>query len=266
VICVGPAGWTDDSRGDIAALRALVGTLGHPDDRDQSAVITSLFDLESWNVSQEDFKALLSRNIGSGSHNIDTIGDSAENQRAVYAQLFPDDPISIELYADLKRWFSSGTGRRRRGWIDTLAISFGVAPAEDIPIITCRVHERLQLGLLEREMHLFTNPLLRRLRVDSEASAAMTSALASPSSLREDSPIFAQPVDPVVQANPDLTPYGTAHVLALALKAAGHLRPHQVVEAAAFLQSVNPDLVVHDPFTNHEGPLRLATIELLGAR
>ena len=252
-----------ENRGDIAALRALVGTLGHPDHRDESAVITSLVDIESWNVREEDFKTLLSGKIRNGSHNI---GDSAESQRAVYAQLFPDDPISIELYADLERWFSSGEGRRRRGWIDSLAISFGVAPAEDIPIIACRVHERLQLGLLNREMHLFTNPLLRRLRVDFEASAAMTSALASPSSLREDSPIFAQPVDPVIQANPDLTPYRRAHVLALTLKAAGHLRPHQIVEVAAFLQSANPDLVVHDPFTNHEGPLRLATIELLGAR
>jgi len=97
-----------ENRGDIAALRALVGTLGHPDHRDESAVITSLVDIESWNVREEDFKTLLSGNIRNGSHNI---GDSAESQRAVYAQLFPDDPISIELYADLERWFSSGEGR-----------------------------------------------------------------------------------------------------------------------------------------------------------
>ena len=109
---------------------------------------------------------------------------------------------------------------------------------------------------------MFVKPLMRRLRVDADAVEALKAALSEPMKIREDSPIFAGPWDPIVEACPDLEPLQRTYLFAVVLRQAGAL-PHQDAAAVrGVLASASPDTVVHNPFTNHEGPLCLAALDL----
>jgi hypothetical protein len=109
---------------------------------------------------------------------------------------------------------------------------------------------------------MFTKPLMRRLRMDAEAIEAFRTALSEPMSIREDSPIFAEPWDPIADACLDLQPLQRIHLFAVVLRQAGALPQQEATAAADVLASASPDTVVHNPFTNHEGPLRLAVLDL----
>ena len=81
-------------------------------------------------------------------------------------------------------------------------------------------------------------------------------------SIREDSPILTGPWDPIADACPDLQPLQRMYLFAVVLRQAGALPQQDAATAAAILASASPETVVHNPFTNHEGPLRLAVLDL----
>lgn len=81
-------------------------------------------------------------------------------------------------------------------------------------------------------------------------------------SVREESPIFAGSWDPIADACPDLQPLQRMYLLAVVLRQAGALTRQDAEAAGAILASASPDTVVHNPFTNQEGPLCLALLEL----
>jgi hypothetical protein len=251
-----------ENRGDLSTLSALVDTLKARNDRDRAIVIASLLDLDSWNVRLEEFKTALAGTGPNWTSERAWALDPDDVQRAVYAQLFPHDPVSVAWYAGLVQWFSDRVGPGPNSWTDTLAICFGVAAPDDLPTITCRVHERVSYGGQAPDVRLFTNPLIRRLRVDPEAAAATRSAL-PPSHVREQSPVFTQAADPVAEANSDLVRFRRAHLLAHVLKHSGHLLPQEAANVTAFLQTADPKLVVNDSFKNEEGPLWLSAMDLL---
>ena len=94
------------------------------------------------------------------------------------------------------------------------------------------------------------------------AVEALKAALSEPMKIREDSPLFAGPWDPIVEAWPDLEPLQRTYLFAVVLRQAGAL-PHQDAAAVrGVLACASPDTVVHNPFTNHEGPLCLAALDL----
>jgi hypothetical protein len=79
--------------------------------------------------------------------------------------------------------------------------------------------------------------------------------------IRERSPIFAGSWDPIAAAHPEFLSYQRTHLFALVLTRVGALPQQAAADAVAFLLSA-PDLVVHNPFTNQEGPLRLAVLDI----
>jgi hypothetical protein len=109
---------------------------------------------------------------------------------------------------------------------------------------------------------MFTKPLLRRLRADADAVEALRVALSDPMSVRENSPIFGDSWDPIADACPGLQPLQRTYLFAVVLRHAGALTRQDAVAARAVLGSATPDTVVHNPFTNHEGPLCLAVLDL----
>ena len=107
----------DENRGDEGVLRALVAKLGGTVHHRQDQVLDSLLDRDSWNVSDEAFKAILTEdaiNAGSGRIYVSV-------KLATYAQLFPADSVSIAALRDLESWFRTDRrGREHRDWDDTL--------------------------------------------------------------------------------------------------------------------------------------------------
>jgi hypothetical protein len=225
----------------------------------QGAVRDSLLDRDSWKVSDETLQTILTEDA------IDPESDRFYDNRraAIYAQLFPADPVSIAARRDLERWFETDRATRGdRDWDETLALAIGTAAAPDLPAIVTRVHARLRMGMSDLDLPLFTKPLLRRLRVDADAVAALRAALSEPMDIRENSPIFAGPWDSIANACLDLQPLQRLYLFAVVLRQAGALPQRDAAAVSEVLASESPDTVVHNPFTSHEGPLRLAALDL----
>lgn len=249
----------DENRGNERALRALVTELGGTAHRRQDQVLDSLLDRDNWNVPDETFKAILTEDaVDARSGRIYT-----SEKLATYAQLFPADSVSIAALRDLESWFRTDrTTREHRDWNDTLAITFGTVDPQDLPVIVTRAHTRIRMGMSNLYLPMFTKSLMRRLRVDTDAVEAFKTALREPMDIREDSPIFAGPWDPIADACPDLQPLQRTYLFAVVLRQAGTLPQQDAAAANGVLVSASPDTVVHNPFTNHEGSLCLAALDL----
>jgi hypothetical protein len=249
----------EENRGDEGVLRALVAKLGDMAHGRQDQVLDSLLDRDSWNVSDEAFKAILTEDAIDARQG----GIYASEKLAAYTQLFPADSLSITALRDLESWFRTDRATRgRRDWYDTLAIAFSLAEPQDLPAIVTRAHSRIRMGMSDLYLSMFTKPLVRRLRVDVDAVEAFKAALSDPMGIREDSPIFAGPWDPIADACPDLQSLQRTYLFAVVLRQAGALPQQDAAAATNVLVSASPDAVVQNPFTNHEGPLCLAVLDL----
>jgi hypothetical protein len=249
----------EENRGDEGTLRALAAKLGDTAHLWQDTVLDSLLDRDSWNVTDEVFKAILVEDaVGGHPGRI-----SASEKLAAYTQLFPADGLSAAALRDLESWFRTDPATREsRGWGNTLAIALGVAEPQDLPTIATRVHTRLRAGFSSLYLPMFTKPLIRRLRAEGDAVEAFKAALSDPMGIREDSPIFAGPWDPIADAHAELQPLQRMYLFAVALRQAGVLSQQEAASAADVLSTASPDTVVHNPFTDHEGPLCLAVLDL----
>lgn len=249
----------EENKGDEATLCALTRKLGGTTQRWQDTVLDSLLDRESWNVTDEAFKAILTE---------DAVGGHpariyASEKLAAYVQLFPADSLSVAALRDLESWFQTDRATREpRGWGDTLAIALAAAEPQDLPAIAARVHPRIRMGMSDLYLPLFTKPLIRRLRADADAAVAFKAALGDPTGICEDSPIFAGPWDPIADAYAELQPLQRVYLFAVALRQAGALSQQDAASATGVLAAASPDTVVHNPFTDHEGPLCLAVLDL----
>ncbi|MGW1786750.1 hypothetical protein ACWCQQ_48025 [Streptomyces sp. NPDC002143] len=254
----------EENRGEQGVLRAFVTSLGRTQRFfPQNQILDALLDRDSWNVSDELFKAILTEETAgtppSPVHRADVL--------AVYTQLFPSDDLSVAALRDLETWFATDSEtREQREWSDSLAIAFGAALPQDLPALAARAHSRFRSGGLHRYLPMFTRPLMRRLRVDEGAVEAFKDALNNPMGIRENSPIMAASWDPIADAHPELQPLQRRYLFAVVLRVAGALPQADAVEAIRVLESASPDTVVHNPLTNFEGPLRLAVLDLAAAR
>lgn len=249
----------EENKGDEATLRALAAKLGGTTHRWQDTVLDSLLDRENWNVTDEVFKATLTEDAAGGRPG----RIYASEKLAAYAQLFPADGLSVAALRDLESWFRTDRATREpRGWGDTLAIALGAAKPQDLPAIAAHVHTRIRMGMSDLYLPLFTKPLIRRLRADTDAAEAFKAALGDPTGIREDSPIFADPWDPIADAHAELQPLQRVYLFAVALRQAGALSQQDAASTTCVLAAASPDTVVHNPFTDHEGPLCLAVLDL----
>ena len=71
------------------------------------------------------------------------------------------------------RWLTNGPRKSR---VETLAIAFGVASPVDLTAIASRVHARFQMQSTDWQLPLFTKPLVRRLKIDPEATKSLQAA------------------------------------------------------------------------------------------
>ncbi|MER5707256.1 NACHT domain-containing protein [Streptomyces sp. NPDC002122] len=249
----------EENRGDEEVLRALVTKLGRATHHGQDPVLDSILDRSSWNVSDEVLKRILvGESIDARPRFIDASG-----HLAVYTQLFPTDALSVAAYRDLEAWFGEDPETRQpRVWGETLAIAFGAAEAKDLPTLAVRSHSRIRMGMSDLHLPIFAKPLLRRLRVDTDAVDAFKDALGAPMSISEDSPIMAASWDPISDAHPAAQLLQRTYLFAVVLRQAGVLPQAHAAAATHALGAASPDTVVYNPFTGHEGPLCLAVLDL----
>lgn len=250
-----------ENRGDEAALRALVGKLGTTMHSWTNEVVDAVLDRESWSVSDDTFKAVLTEgpdSIPSGAR----IYDPAK--LAAYAELFPDDALSIAALSDLEAWFREDPSRRsRRDWDETLALVLAVAPAQDLPGIFVRVHDRFRRAGLAYLLPALVKPLVRRLRRDTSAVHVFKDAVNDPTKIGEEGPLFRTTPDPISGKWSALWPAQRAYLFAVTLRQADALPHHEATSIMASLTSISPDTVVNNPFIEHQGPLRLAALDVM---
>ncbi|GIJ29495.1 hypothetical protein Vqi01_46570 [Micromonospora qiuiae] len=250
-----------ENRGDETVLRALAGKLGGTTQSWANQVLEAVLDRESWTASDDRLKAVLTDDAATNHSGVQRYEPA---KLAAYAELFPEDDVSVTAFRKLEAWFRDDHSQRqpRRDWGDTLALALALAPSQDLPAIFIRVHERFrQIGMA----HLFPlllNPLVRRLRRDATAVDAFRDALDDPTGIAEESPLFATATDPISERWPDILPAQHVYLFALILRQAGGLPELKAANVMQRLSSISPDTVVRNPFTEHEGPLRLAVLDL----
>lgn len=81
--------------------------------------------------------------------------------------------------------------------------------------------------------------------------------------IAQQTPLFEIEADPIAQQWPDMVPAQRAYLFAIALRQAGALPHHDAATVVQTLTSTSPDIVVDNPFTEWQGPLRLAVLDLL---
>ncbi|MER5985784.1 NACHT domain-containing protein [Streptomyces sp. NPDC001787] len=250
----------EENRGDEGVLRAVVAKLGQPAAQGEDRVLESMLDRQSWNVSDEVFKEILTGDM-SGTRSGRVL---ASGELAAFAQIFPADSVSGDAFRDLETWFGTDPAHRgRRHWDETLAIAFGAAAPRDLPALVARAHGLFRMGLPDVHLPMFVGPLMRRLRTDTDAVEAFRAALRDPLGIREDSPVLAASWDPIADAHPEVRTVQRMYLFAVVLHQADALPRPDAVAAVRALGSVSPDTVVHNPFTHQEGPLRLAALDLV---
>lgn len=249
-----------ENNGDEGVLRALIRKLDGQFLRPREQLLDSLLDRDSWNVSDNVFKAILSEPVGADQH---MLGPS--ESLCLHAQLFPTDALSVAAVKDLETWFTpDNTIKSAREWREVLAVAFGAAYALDLPAIVVRANTRLRMGIiLDSDLPDFAKPLVRRLRTDVKAVDAFRTALSDPMGIRETSPILAERWDPIADESPELEPARRIYLFGCVLREAGALRQQEAQSASAILASIPPNTVVHNPFTNHSGPIQLGGFDLV---
>ncbi|MEU6313085.1 NACHT domain-containing protein [Streptomyces sp. NPDC047014] len=249
----------EENRGDEGVLRAFIAKLGQDAHRWQDRILDSILDRDSWNVPDRMFKAILAEGAIEP-----RLGILDGNEKlAAFAQLFPADRVSLAALRDLETWSESDPATRgHRDFGSTSAIVFGVAEPQDLPSLAARMHTRFRMGVSDLYLPMFTKPLIRRLRVDTEAVEAFGSALGDPMGIRDNSPILAGSWDPIADAYPEVQALQRMYLFAVALRQAGALPQADAAAAARVLESASPDTVVYNPFTHHESPLCLAVLDL----
>lgn len=249
----------EENRGDEGVLRAVVSKLGKAEHHRQDHVLDSLLDRDSWSVSDEVFKSVLAEEVIATRSG----GFDEDEELAAYAQLFPSDSLSTTAHRNLETWFTRPPEERGpRNWGSTLAIAFGAAPPQDLPALAARAHTRSRFSVFDLYLPMFTKPLMRRLRTDTDAVEAFRDALSDPTGIHDESPIMAGSWDRITEAHPELQSLQCRYLFALVLRHAGALPQREAAAIARVLASASPDTVVHNPFTDHEGPLCLAVLDL----
>jgi hypothetical protein len=196
------------------------------------------------------------------------------HRRALWALLFPQDPLTQRWLSALGAWFAKGPQRSGEpaSWLEVCALCLGAAPAVDLPAIIERLFHPMRLELLGDSHWEMTVPLLHRLRHDTEAVEALRSSVGEAAA--QGSPLFAPGWSPdrVLHAAAGPRPEAEAledaarraFVGAMALRRAGHLEAADVAACVHAVQRVDPRTSVVDPFTEQAGPIWSAGVGLVG--
>ena len=222
-------------------------------------VMDHLLDVGSWTFDAEEFRAALAEGHADyeWADSRAWMSPSLYLRRAAHVLLFPRDLQTRRWYDGLAEWFPTRDGRGSIRWLEVGALCLGVAPVDDLPVLVSRVFHPARVELLGDQVWELTVPLMHRLQHDDAAVAILRESLAGVA-ISETNPIFAPGGGdgPVAGEMNELDKIGRRTVvIALALKAAGHLGRADFEAAAQTLRQVDRRLVVVNPFTNDTGPL-----------
>lgn len=211
-----------------------------------------LVDQDSWQIPADTLRDALTQQPSF---------DTDPELRALFCELFPTDERSRTMFADLEAWFRADDPRGRREWIDSLAVAVRSSPPRVLPVIVERGHHQIMIRDAVDLFPLLTGPLLRRLRHDPDAVTAIRSAIHDPASADTSTPIWAQETEGGRIRDPAIDTQ-RSYLLATVLDRAGLLDESTASIARDALTVMNPDMVVHDPFTGTERSARAAAVTL----
>ena len=175
--------------------------------------------------------------------------------RAIFCELFPTDERSLAMFAELEAWFRADGLRERREWIDSLTVAIRSSPASVLPTILERGHHQIQQLNAADLFPMLTGAVVRRLRLDPDAVTSMRSVMLDPASADTRTSIWA-PTPEGGEHRDGTKGAQQSYLLACTLLHAGMLDDNTGTIVHDTLAATAPDVVVHDPFTGVERPVR----------
>jgi NACHT domain len=218
--------------------------------------------LEPWDMTTDELETALRE---AGKRHPDGVSSLSTGAvaRAAYVMLFPQTDTTRDQLTHIQKWFESAPeDRDQRGpatWLEATAITFMATPADQLPLHLERVFYLRRFEGAHEPAWKFTAPLLRRVDTDPDGVRVLSEALDGtiPSAT---TPLFP---DPTPNTGPP--EHDTARRVFLAartLKATGHLSAARLETALNVLRTVDPRLVVADPFVDNAGPLHTLVVTL----
>jgi hypothetical protein len=174
------------------------------------------------------------------------------------------NPASEHVRAQLKQlsdWFNlPSEGRPTQGpgltWLEATAVTFMAAPPTQLPLLIQRILDPRRLEVANEPWWKFTTPILRRIRVDDDAAAALASAL-NGEEIAATSLFELEPLPDDVARRVFLS--------TCVLRVSGRLEAAQFNTALGSLRSTDPRTTVVNPFSGDIGPLHVLGAKLVDA-
>lgn len=204
-----------------------------------------LVDANAWEMSNEATRELIQ-----GQKRF----EMSEALMSLFAERFPNDPVAQSRFTELEEWFRTDGPREPRQWPETLALAVSVSSAEVLPTIVRRAYQQLQQQDAPQAFRDLTEPLLRRLRRDTEAVKEIFAAMQDPFAAQVSTPLWEPPLPSEPPTSDDIA--RASYFYARLLQRAGMLPPDIAAEVRAGLLETGATAIVCDPFLGQEASLR----------
>jgi hypothetical protein len=179
--------------------------------------------------------------------------------RVVFSQLFPDDPLTVELLSELR--VALVAPRNGWSWPDAIAVAVAATPPEDLPQLLVSLYTSLLIRGGENFLPDLVDASSRRLRRD-QGAVSHVMAVAKGGTLLVDRgrQLFRDREYPP-GLNDEAGSACQKFVLTQLLAAAGNLAESDRIEIAQSLTAIASSLILIDPLTGDEGSLAMALLD-----
>jgi hypothetical protein len=260
--------WLAIQRPDIDALQATLESIAQHSRNDAPALLDLVFSTK-WTSESEVRTEILRAVQGSWRRGDGTrVADDIESTRwmsgwgrVVFSQMFPDDPLTVELLTELRVALIGP----RNGWYwpDAIAVAVAATPPDDLPQLLVSLYTSLLIRGGENFLPDLVDASSRRLRRDQEAVAHVMAVAKGGTLLVDRGRQLFQDREYPPGLNDEAGSACQKFVLAQLLAAAGNLAESDRIEIAQSLTAIDSSLILIDPLTGDEGQLGMALLDFV---
>lgn len=262
--------WFATQRPDLDALRAALDSVAHHSRNDTPAlldlVLTTQWDSHVQIRTEVLRAAQSSWRRGDGAPvdgDVESTRWMSEWDRVIFSQLFPDDPLTAELLAELKVALHDPQDGGLWQWPDAIAVAVAAAAPEDVPQLLMSLYTSLVMRGGEAFFPDLVDASSRRLRRDQQAVEHVTAVAKGGTLLVDHERQLFRGREYPPALNETAASACKTFVLAQLLAAAGCLAESDRIEIAQSLTAADGSHILVDPLTSEERPLRMLLLDFV---